>query len=331
MSQFWGKVLKTAAVAVLVTASATVASAQVAQEKVTYLFPAPDFLPAFAPFQIAKAKGYYKAEGLDVDFQIGKGGADVAKQVAVGNADLGGGIGDTSLIVRANGLTVKGVALLGGQSLTAVYVRKDSGVKSIADLKGKNIGVLAFQDTTYYNLLAVLANAGLKKDDASIQAVGAAGVVQLMIAKSLDAISGVPEWAAAIEAAGVPVERYAINDIFPAMAQAILASDKAIKERPKVVKGFVTATLKAVAEIMADPEKASKEYVAVVAQHAGKEKAIQGIMESYSKQVYAPAAGLKLGQFDSARMEKVQKFYIDNKIVETAVPIAETFTNEFVN
>ena len=319
--------LKTIALAAAMAVTATFAQAQ---EKVTYLFPAPDFLPAFSPFQIAKAKGYYKAEGLDVDFQVGKGGADVAKQVAVGNADLGGGIGDTALIVRANGLTVRGVALLGGQSLTALYVRKDANVKSIADLKGKNVGVLAFQDTTYYNLLAMLASAGLTKDDVSIQAVGAAGMVQLMIAGSLHAISGVPEWAAGIEGANVPLDRYAIDQIFPAMAQAILASDKAIAERPKVVKGFVTATLKAVAEIMADPEAASKVYVAAVPQHAGKEKVMEAIMRRYTQQVYAAAPGTKIGQFDKARMEKVQKFYVDNKIVETAVPIADTFTNAFV-
>lgn len=310
---------------------ALTATAASAQEKLTYLFPAPDFLPAFSPFQIAKAKGYYKAAGLDVEFQVGKGGADVAKQVAVGNADLGGGIGDTPLIVRANGLTVKGVALLGGQSLTALYVRKDASISKIADLKGKKIGVLAFQDTTFYNLLAMLSSAGLKKEDADVQAVGPAGIVQLMIAKNLDAISGVPEWAAAIETAGIPLDRYAIDQIFPAMAQAILASDKAIAEKPKAVQGFVSATLRAVSEIVANPEQAAKDYVAAVPQHAGKEKAMEAIMRRYVEQVYAPATGFKLGQFDKARMEKVQKFYIDSQIVEKAVPIDDTFTNQFVN
>ena len=323
--------LKRMKMLVLSATVALTATAASAQEKLTYLFPAPDFLPAFAPFQIAKAKGYYKDAGLDVEFQVGKGGADVAKQVAVGNADLGGGIGDTPLIVRANGLTVKGVALLGGKSLTALYVRKDAGVKGIADLKGKNVGVLAFQDTTYYNLLAMLASGGLKKDDLSVQAVGPAGVVQLMISGGLQAISGVPEWAAAIEAAGIPLDRYAIDQIFPAMAQAILASDKAIAEKPKAVQGFVSATLKALSEIVADPEKASKEYVAAVPQHAGKEKVMEAIMRRYVEQVYAAAPGFKVGQFDKARMEKVQKFYVDSQIVEKAVAIDETFTNQFVN
>jgi NitT/TauT family transport system substrate-binding protein len=322
------KLLKSLGVAAMFAITASAAQAQT--EKITYLFPAPDFLPAFSPFQIAKAKGYYKAEGLDVDFQIGKGGADVAKQVAVGNADMGGGIGDTPLIVRANGLTVKGVALLGGKSLGSIYVRKDSGIATPAGLKGKNIGVLSFQDTTYYNLLAVMAHHNMTKDDASIQAVGPAGVVQLMISGGLQAISGVPEWAAAIEAAGVPLERHAIDAVFPAMAQAILASDKAVKERPKAVGGFVRATLKAVAEIMANPEQAAKDYVAAVPQHAGKEKAMEAIMRRYVELVYATAPGAKLGQFDAVRMAAVQKFYVDSKIVETAVPIAETFTNEFV-
>jgi len=85
-----------------------------------------------------------------------------------------------------------------------------------------------------------------------------------------------------------------------------------------------------IGEIMADPEKAAKEYVAAVPQHAGKEKAMEAIMRRYVAQVYAPAAGFKLGQFDKARMEKVQKFYVDSQIVEKAVPIEETFTNQFV-
>ena len=104
------KTLKMGLAAVLAIAASGGAQAQT---KMIYLFPAPDFLPAFSPFKIAQAKGYYKAEGLEPAFQVGKGGADVAKQVGVGNADLGGGIGDTAIIVRANGVEVRGVALLG--------------------------------------------------------------------------------------------------------------------------------------------------------------------------------------------------------------------------
>lgn len=306
------------------------AGAAAAAEKMTYLFPAPDFLPAFAPFQLAKHKGYYEAAGLDVTFQVGKGGADVAKQVAVGNADLGGGIGDTPLIVRANGLSVKGVAVLGNKALTQITSRKDAGIGSMADLKGKAVGVLSFKDTTYYNLLAVLANAGLTKDDVNIQAVGPGGMIKLMISGDIQAISGVPEWTAAIRGAGVAVEVVPINDIFPAMAQAILTSDDTIKNRPDVVKGFVSATIKAYKDVIADPAQAAKDYVAAVPQHTGKEKIMEGIMKDYIRLVYGTDVE-SFGMFDEARLKTVQDFYIANEIVREAVPVADTYTNQFVS
>jgi NitT/TauT family transport system substrate-binding protein len=321
------RILASVAAAALLSLSAGAASAA---EAVTYLFPAPDFLPAFAPFQLAKEKGYFEAAGLDVTFRTGKGGADVATQVAVGNADLGGGIGDTPIIVRANGLDVRGVALLGGHGLTQLAWRADSGITGPADLKGKSIGVLSFQDTTYYNLLGVLASVGLGKDDVDIQAVGPGGIIQLTIAGSLQALSGVPEWIAAIEGAGVELDQVPVDTIFPAMAQAIIASDETIAERPEVVKGFVGAVLHAIGDITADPAQAAKDFVAAVPQHAGKEAEIEAILTAYAEKVYPEAEGQPLGSFDPARMAAVQKFYVDSGIVQTAVPVDELYTNEFV-
>ncbi|MGD9864808.1 MAG: ABC transporter substrate-binding protein, partial [Pseudodonghicola sp.] len=298
--------------------------------KVTYLFPAPDFLPAFAPFQLAKGKGYFDAAGLDVTFQVGKGGADVATQVAVGNADMGGGIGDTPIIVRANGLDIRGVALLGGRGLTQLAWRKDSGITGPADFKGRSIGVLAFQDTTYYNLLGVLASVGLSKDDVDIQAVGPGGIIQLTIAGKLDGMSGVPEWIAAIEGAGVEMEQQPVDTVFPAMAQAIIASDKTIAERPEVVRGFVQAVLKAIGDINADPAQAAKDYVSFVPQHSGKEAQVEAIMRAYSTLIYPEGENQPLGAFDPARIAAVQKFYVDAGLVQTAVPVEELYTNDFV-
>src|ERR1700760_4617748 len=58
-------------------------------EKITYLFPAPPVLPAFGPIRLAQGKGYFKEAGFDVEFAVGRGGVDVAKQVGAGNAPLG--------------------------------------------------------------------------------------------------------------------------------------------------------------------------------------------------------------------------------------------------
>jgi NitT/TauT family transport system substrate-binding protein len=311
-------------------ATAAIGPSFAAAVQVTYLFPAPAFLPAFIPFQLAKKRDYFAKNGIEVIFQTGRGGADVAKQVAVGNADLGGAVGETSMIVRPNDLSVRAVAQLGGHSLFQLVTRKDVNVRTMADLKGKKLGVIGYQDTGYYALLAVLAASGIKRNELQIQAVGPAGVTQLMIAKSLDGIMAVPEWADAIEAAGVPLDYFEIDKIFPAMAQAILASDKIIKERPQVVRGFVHAVLQAVRDCMADPAGAARDYVTAVPQHAGKEAEMERILRRYVKNVYRTEPDSVLGTYDPARLKTVQKFYLENNIIQTAVPVEDLYTNDFV-
>ncbi|UFN48174.1 ABC transporter substrate-binding protein [Roseomonas sp. OT10] len=301
-----------------------------AAEKATYLLPAPPFLPAFSPFQIAQKQGYYAAEGVELTFQAGRGGADVAKQVGLGNAEIGGGVGDTSMIVRAQGLPVRAVALLGHRPIFQVAIRKAAGIRDIAGLKGKKIGVIAFQDTSFYALLGTLAALGLKRNDVQIQAVGAAGMTQLMISGDLDAIMATPEWGITIEDANVPLDYHPIDQLFPAMAQAILTSDKLISERPALVRGVVRGTLKAIRDVIADPAAATRVYVSAVPQHAGKEAEIERILRRYAEQVYATPRPEDLGRFDAERIRTVQKFYMENGIIQTAVPVPELYTNEFV-
>ncbi len=77
-----------------------------AGEKMTYLFPGPSNLPAFIPCQLALKRGYFTANKLEVAFQAVRGGAEVAKHVGSGNAELGRGVGETPMIVRPNSSTV---------------------------------------------------------------------------------------------------------------------------------------------------------------------------------------------------------------------------------
>jgi NitT/TauT family transport system substrate-binding protein len=311
-------------------AAATVWRPARAAEPMTYLLPAPASLPAFVPFRLAQKRGYFSANGLIVTFQTGRGGADVAKQVGAGNAELGGGVGETSMIVRPNGLPIRAVALLGQRPLFELVMRKATNVKTLQDLRGKKIGVSSYQDTGYYALLAVLAATGIKRTELEVQQVGFAGVTDLMIAQSLDGIMAVPEWPDAIESAGVALDYFPTDRIFPAMAQAIMASDKIVKEKPELVRGCVKAVLQAVRDCIADPVTATKEYVAAVPQHSGKEEQIERILRRYVTEVYHTEPPSTLGRFDPQRLQTVQKFYLDNNIIQTAVPIEDLYTNEFI-
>src|SRR5216684_4316769 len=242
-----------------------------AAETVTYLFPAPPSLPAFGPIQLAQGKGYFAAAGLDVKFAVGRGGVDVAKQVGAGNAPLGGIVADAPIMVRQNGVPIKMVAVFGGKGFMQLVVREDSGIQKPADLKGKTISVMSFQDTTYYALLGLLASAGLTQDDLNIQSAGPSGVWEFVATGRSAGMAGVPDWIPPVQAAGVKVKVIATDEFFPHMAQAIGVSDQVIKEKPELVGRFVHAALRGMKDIMDDPGKAAEDFVNFVPEWKGKE------------------------------------------------------------
>lgn len=299
-----------------------------AEQKVTYLLPAPAFLPAFGPWMLAKGKGYYAEEGLDVEFVSAKGGVDVAKQVGAGNAVIGGGIGDTPLIVRANGIPVKAVAVLGGGSLMILATDKDAGIDTVEALKGRTVTTMSYQDTTFYALLGMLASVGLTRNDIDAQAAGPANTWKLFIAGEADAMAAVPDWIAIARAQGKNMNLFPADDHFRSMAQAIIAADDTIAEQPELIGKLVRATLRGMKDIMADPAAASVDYVKAVPQHEGKEKAMEAVFRLYNKYVYPGQS--TLGAMDEARLAALQEFYVTQGIVREAVPVEDLYTNRFV-
>ncbi|MEX5491509.1 ABC transporter substrate-binding protein, partial [Pseudomonas fulva] len=76
-------------------------------------------------------------------------------------------------------------------------------------------------------------------------------------ANKAQAMAGVPDWMVTAEEAGAQIKLIPQEQIFESMAQAILASDDAIKTHPQVVRGVVQATLKGMHDIIQDPRAAA--------------------------------------------------------------------------
>ncbi len=304
------------------------AQAQQPLREVTYLLPAPGTLPAFGPWMLAQAKGYYQQEGLKVNFVTARGGVDVAKQVGAGNAVIGGAIGDTPIIARSQGIPVKAVAVLGAGSLMQLVSHKDERIESPRELKGKTVTVLAYTDTTYYSLLGMLSKVGLTKNDVNIQAAGPAGVWQQFAAKKASAMAGTADWTVSAMEAGAQVDILPSDVYFKSMAQAILASDEVIQKDPQLIQKLVRATLRGMKDIMADPKAAAQVYAQHVTVHKGKEASVQKAFELQNKYVYA---NQKVpGAMDEARLAELEKFYVANGVVPKATPLKDLYTNQFV-
>jgi len=312
----------------LLGASLSFASPATSAEPITYLFPAPPILPAFGPIQLAKGKGYFTEAGFDVTFAVGRGGVDVAKQVGAGNAPLGGIVADGPIMVRGNGVPVKIVAVFGGKGFMQLVVREDSGIEKPADLKGKTLTVMSYQDTTFYALLGLLASAGLTQDDVNIQAVGPTGVWEFVAAGKSAGMAGVPDWIPPVQAAGVKVRVIPTDEFFPHMAQAIAVSDQTIKDKPEMVRKFVHAALRGMKDIMDDPDKAADDFVKFVPEWKGKEGAVKAAFNYYAKLVYPGQP--TLGEVNAERLAKLQDFYLAKGFIQKKTPVDELYSNAFI-
>jgi NitT/TauT family transport system substrate-binding protein len=316
------------AVLLLLGAALLQAPATFAAETITYLFPAPPSLPAFAPIRLAKGKGYFAEAGIDVNFAVARGGVDVAKQVGAGNAPLGGIVADAPIMVRQNGVPIKMVAVFGGRGFMQLVVREDSGITKPADLKGKTISVMSFQDTTYYALLGLLASVGLTPDDLNIQSAGPSGVWEFVATGKAAGMAGVPDWIPPVEAAGVKVRVIPSDTFFPHMAQAIAVSDSVIKERPELVGKFVKAALHGMKDVMDDPAKASDDFITFVPEWQGKEATVKTALNYYATLVYPGQK--RLGEIDVERLGNLQDFYLAKGIIQRKSPVEELYTNAFI-
>ncbi|TFL15680.1 ABC transporter substrate-binding protein [Pusillimonas caeni] len=320
--------LTAAALTVPLTAGAEETSGAV--EEVMVLTPAPPTLPAFAPWVIAQSRGYYADEGLKVNLMAANGGAvQVAKQVGAGIAIAGSSVGDAPLFLRANGVPIKVVAMLGGRSLMRVVVSADNeAIQTPKDLKGKTITTSSYTDSVYYNFLGMMAQYGVKKGDMNIQAAGPNGIWKLFSTGDADAMIAVPDSMASAVEAGANVKVFYAEDYFPGLAQAIVASDQVIKDRPDLVKKIVSATLRAMKDIMDDPEALAKEFIQVVPSYVGRESYVSEVIMAYAKNVY-PGQQV-LGQMDEERLRALQDFYLKEGLLEKRMPLSDVYTNQFV-
>lgn len=146
----------------------------------------------YLPLTIAETQGYFKAEGLDVTIADFAGGSQALRAVVGGSADVVSGAFEHTLNMQPKGQALRAFVLQGRapQIVLGVNPKTMAGFRSVADLKGKKIGVTAPGSSTNVMVNFVLAKAGLKPSDVSIIGVGAGnGAVAAMRSGQIDAIS----------------------------------------------------------------------------------------------------------------------------------------------
>lgn len=247
--------MRLAQLLVPVLAALTLAGNAVANEKfkIGYLRVMDD-----AQAIVAHEGGFYKRQGLDVELIEFKSGTDLIKAIVGGQLDTGV-LGFTNAVAwAAKGADLK---VVGGaqRGYHALVAREDSGIRTVADLKGKTLASQTEGSTADTVLKGVvLKQAGLKPDDVNVMGVSPQVAVQSLVGRRVDA-AFLFEPQASIAKLIAPVKQiYEIGEVWPFPCMVVITSANTLAKRKSAVWQSLDAQRQAIDLLQNKPTEASK-------------------------------------------------------------------------
>jgi NitT/TauT family transport system substrate-binding protein len=282
-------------------------------------------------FALAKTKGYYQAEGLDVTLQEGRGSGVAAQLVATGQSELGYADAGAVLNVAAKGAPIKIISTIWKAGQFGINFLEKSGIKTPKDLVGKKISVPPGSAMVPLVPMFLKAN-GIKESDVTIVSAAQNASLGLLTKGEVDAVAETPEnIAVPLAAQGIKAGHiYFYDHGVPLISLSLVAREDKIKENPDLYKRFLRATLKGWEEAMKDPKAA----VAALKQiFPESDKTTEALMTSapYSFESVCPAGkGDKIGITDAKGWEDTYKVMTAAMKFPTTHPITTYYTNDLL-
>jgi NitT/TauT family transport system substrate-binding protein len=211
-----------------------------------------------AAYWVALEKGYYKAKGLDVTLENGKGSGDSIAKVDTGRADAG--LADAAVVIasRARGTTVQVVGMVFDKTPLNIFSLASKPLKTPKDLIGATLGAPP-GDSQRQMFPAFAKVTGIDASKVTWANIEPAAKVPALAEKRMDGVgdysTGLPLYEKAAGKGNVVMMNWA-DFGFDMYSMSIMASAKTMKDRPAVLKAFLEASYQGWRDVIADPKAA---------------------------------------------------------------------------
>ena len=290
----------------------------------------------YLPMAFADWNGFFKEEGLDVKVVDFQGGSKSLQAVVGGSADVVSGAFEHTLSMQTKRQAMRAFVLQGSapQCVFAVNNRTMKDFKSVADLRGKRIGVTAPGSSSHVIANFVFAQAGVNSNEFSVIGIGSgAGAVAAVRAGQVDAFVGLDPVISQLEGDGlirIVTDTRNVdesNALFggPMVAGCLYAPQRFLDENPETCRRLARAvvrSLKFIAECSPD------DLMKIVPKSA-----FLGNPELYKTGFIKNRPALsKDGRFPDgcAQISAKALASVNPKLADFPFDYAAAFTNEFV-
>src|SRR5450830_1155265 len=129
----------------------------------------------YLPAKLAEQLGYFKEEGLDVELQSQPAGVDAENELLAGAVQAVVGFYDHSIDLQSKGKEITAIVIFGQVpgEVELVSTKAAASIKSMADVKGKTLGVTGLGSSTNFLTQYLASRHGIMSNQYSVLPVGA--------------------------------------------------------------------------------------------------------------------------------------------------------------
>ena len=278
-------------------------------------------------FYQAKATGLYEKAGLDVTIKMGGPQVNGMQLLLGGEADIIMGYDIQVLKSIEKGLPVVTVGTSFQKDLQGLMAHDD--VKSLADLKGKDILIASSSHTTFWPWLKKkygLADAQAKPYTFNLQPFFADKNVAQQGYPSSEPFQAMQK--------GVPVNYFLFADSgYPPYGTTMVTTTKLTTEKPDALKRFVRASMEGWKSYLTGDTAAANALIKADNPKMGDEQIAFGIKRMKELKVVdgGDAATMGIGVMTDARWKATYDFMVDAGLLDKSVDYKKAFTTQFID
>lgn len=280
--------------------------------------------PEHGGYYQALARGYYAAEGLDVEILPGGPNAQVMSTVAVGRADLGMTNGDDVIVAVARGVPIKMVGAEMQRDPQGILFHREHPLVSLNDLEGKTL--MAGAGSTWLEVLR-------KKGGVKFNLIPLMGdLARFMNNKEFVQQCFVTNEPFFARQRGASVGTLLIASDTYEPYRVIFTSTQFLAKHPDVVAKFVRASVRGWVDYLTGDPAPANALIAAKRSDLPPEFMAYSIkaMNEYQLVSGDPAKGEFAGQLTAARLEKQIKLLQEVGVLDKPVAVSDVATFEFI-
>ncbi len=290
---------------------------------------------------IPQMLGYWKAEGLDLEVTTLEGSTAGVQQLAAGNIQFATVGPETALISREKGVKIRAFYAISRVTIFRVVVLQASPLHSVADLRGKTIGVSALTSGAVPVARALLASGGVDPDrDVQWLAVGVGAPTAVALTqKSVDAMALWSDFQAGLENRGLQFREITAPFMKDLLGQVVVARDDFLAEHPDVAVAFARGLAKATLFGLTNPEAAVrihwKVYPQTRLQGADEARALKDSIHVFNARFETQRVDnredKRWGAASPAQWARLKALYREQNLIQGTVDVNEVFTNQLID